>query len=72
MPHGRESNSWIKRWRPWAVWMDFGLGAEILGSSEQSAGPCLLRLEKEPQRRSARDGQNGRRPSGVNNPPLRY
>ena len=55
-----------------AVWMDFGLGAEIRGSSEQSAGPCLPRLERESQRRSALDGQSGRRPGEVNNPPLRY
>ena len=72
MPHGRESNSWIKLWRHWAVWMDFGLGAEVLGSSEQSAGPCLPRLERESQRRSALDGQSGRRPGEVNNPPLLY
>lgn len=72
MPHRRESNSWIERWRHWAVWMDFELAAEILGSSEQSAGLCLPRLEKESQRRSALDGHNGKRPGEVNDPPLHY
>ena len=56
----RESSSWIKRWRLWAVSMDYQPATEVFSPPAGSRKPCQPQRARESPQRNGSVGRSGK------------